>query len=112
MKTLIIFSIILGVFAIYFVLNTEKSISVRGGENAIPAGIDIAKLILNKVKTIEPSKIIGNIIGGSKDLSESNLTEEIKSKIGEIKNKIFNEGIDLIKQPIKNKASEVFCPQN
>lgn len=120
MKKFIIISIILGVFTAYFIFNTEKSISIKGGGNAIPAGIDLAKFILNKAKTIiEPDKIIGNITSNINKTydnnpikeSQSNITEEIKSRAGEIKNKILNEGINLIKQPIENKINEVFCPQ-
>lgn len=115
MKKFIIISIILGVFTVYFIFNTEKSISIKGGENAIPAGIDLVKLILDKAKTIiEPKKIISNIISYDNNPvkeSQSSITEEIKSKAEEIKNKILNEGINLIKQPLENKISEVFCPQ-
>ena len=42
---------------------------------------------------------------------QSKLAEEIKSKIGEIKDKILDEAVNLIKTPIENKASELFCPQ-
>lgn len=116
MKTFIIISIILGVFTVYFIFNTEKSISIKGGENAIPVGIDLARFILDKAKTIiEPDKIISinNKTYDNNQTKElqSNITEEIKSKAGEIKNKILNEGINLIKQPIENKINEVFCPQ-
>lgn len=119
MKTIIITAIILGVFFAYFVFNTEKSISVKGGGNVIPAGTDVARFILDYAKTIKPGKIISDIIGDNKmnvnksgEMLKSNITEEIKSKIGEIKNKVLNEGINLIKQPIKDKAVEAFCPQN
>lgn len=117
MKTLVIVGIILGVFTVYFVLNAEKSISIKGGGNAIPAGTDVAKFILNKVKIIDPQKIISSIIGGNKlkneenNLLQSDITGEIKSKVGEAKNKILDEVIDLIKKPIENKVSEMFCPQ-
>lgn len=121
MKKFIIISIILGVFTVYFIFNTEKSISIKDRGNAIPVGIDLAKLILNKAKTIiEPDKIISNITSNINNKtsdnnlikeSQSNITEEIKSKAEEIKDKIFNEGINLIKQPIENKINEVFCPQ-
>lgn len=117
MKTLIIIGIILGVFTTYFVFNAQKSISVKGGGNAIPAGTDIAKLILNKVKTISPGEIIGNIISDDENnkingVFQSNITEKIRSKVGELKNTVLNEGIDLIKKTIENKAGELFCPQN
>lgn len=106
MKTLVISAVILAVFAVYFIFNTEKSISVKGGGNAVPTGIDIAKSILNQVlnqsETIKP-KI--------NDILQSGLTGEIKSKIGEIKDKVLYEAFDLIKKPIESKVSELFCPQ-
>ncbi len=117
MKTLVILVIILTVLTIYFVFNTEKSISVKSGGNAIPAGTDVTKFILDKAKTIEPGKIIANIINGSNlknktiDLLQSDITEKMKSTIGEIKNKILNKTVDLIKKPIESKISETFCPQ-
>ena len=106
MKTLIILAIILAIFSAYFVFNTEKSISVKGGGNAVPAGVDIAKFILNQAlnqsETIKPK--INEIL-------QSKLTGEIKSKIGEIKDKILDEAIYLIKKPIESKINETFCPQ-
>lgn len=106
MKTLVILAIILGILAMYFVFNTEKSISLKGGGNAIPAGVDIAKFILsqalNQSETIKP-KI--------NDILQSGLTGEIKSKIGEIKDTILDEAVGLIKRPIENKINEAFCPQ-
>lgn len=119
MKILIIFSIILGVFAVYFVFNAEKSVSLKDGGNAIPAGTDVAKFILNKAKTINPGKIISDFMSGneinidkSDEMLKSGITEEIKSKAGEIKDKLLSEGVDLVKQPIKDKTAELFCPQN
>ena len=104
MKTLVILAVILAVFAAYFVFNTEKSISVKGG-GAMPAGVDIAKFILNQAlnqsETIKP-KI--------NDLLQSGLTEEIKLKAGEIKNKILDKAVNLIKMPIENKVQELICP--
>lgn len=119
MKIIIITAIILGVFTAYFVFNIEKSVSVKGRGNAIPAGTDMAKFILNKAKKIEPGKIISNFINGNEininksgEMFKSDITEEIKSKAGGIKDKLLNEGVDLVKQPIKGKMAELFCPQN
>lgn len=119
MKTLIMLAIILGIFAVYFIFNTEKSVLLKGGGNAMPAGTDVAKFILNKAKTINPGKIIGEFLSGNEininksgEMLKSGITEEIKSKAGEIKDKILSEGIDLVKQPIKDKTAELFCPQN
>ncbi|OGD25726.1 hypothetical protein A2819_02400 [Candidatus Azambacteria bacterium RIFCSPHIGHO2_01_FULL_40_24] len=115
MKTLIILAIILAILAIYFVFNTEKSLSLQDRGNAIPAGIDIGKSILNQVlnqaKKINP-KIVNsdNGVDGS-GVMQSKLTEEIKSKIGDIKDRILDETVNLIKTPIENKTSELFCPQ-
>lgn len=77
----------------------------------MPAGIDIAKLVLDKSKVIEADKIFNNIIGNGKDITRSNIIEEVKSKAGEIKNKILSEAIDLVKRPVKDKVTELFCPQ-
>lgn len=106
MKTLVILAIILGIFAAYFVFNAEKSISVKGGGNAVPIGVDIAKFIFN-----EALNQSGTIKPKINDILQSGLTGEIKSKIGEIKDKILNEAVDLIKKPIENKISETFCPE-
>ncbi len=106
MKTLIILAVILAIFSAYFVFNTEKSLSLKSGGNAIPAGLNIAKLFLNQAlnqsETVKP-KI--------NDILQSKLTGEIKSKIGEIKDKVLYEALDLIKTPVENKAKELFCPQ-
>lgn len=112
MKTLLILAVILAVFAAYFVFNTEKSVSLKNGSNAVPAGIDIAKLILNKAlnqlvdlnqsQSLKPK--INNIL-------QSLSTGEIMSRIGDIKDKILNEAVDLIKKPIESKISETFCHQ-
>jgi len=115
MKTLIILAIILAIFATYFVFNTEKSLSLKGGGNAIPAGIDIGKSILNQIlnqaKKINPEAVNSINESGGSGVMQSKLAEEIKSKIGEIKDKILSEAVSLIKTPIENKASELFCPQ-
>lgn len=113
MKTLVILAIILAIIAAYFVFNTEKSISIEGGGNAIPAGIDIAKFIFNKVldqtgKINEKPNDNGNYINSG--VLQSKLAEEIKSKIGETKNNILDEAINLIKNPIENKINALFCP--
>lgn len=110
MKTLVILAIILGVFAAYFVFNTEKSISIKGGGNAIPAGVDIAKFILNKTLDLSDLTKSETIKPKINDMLRSELAGEIKSKAGEIKDKILDEAVGLVKNPIKNKISETFCP--
>lgn len=115
MKTLLIIGIILAILAVYFVLKTEKSISVEGGGGGvITAGVDIPKFILSKFKNIIPNNTTENIIDNIKNkklnnITESNLTDKIKSKIGDIKDKIVDGSINLIKDPIKNKLNEVIC---
>lgn len=115
MKTLLILAIILAILAAYFIFNTEKSISIDdGGGNAVPAGVDIAKFLFNKAldqagKINEKTNNTGNYVGGG--VLQSKLAEEIKSKIGETKDKILDEAVNLIKNPIENKVSELFCPQ-
>lgn len=94
MKTLIILAIVLAIFSAYFVFNTEKSLSIRNANGVVPAGIDIAKSILNQANGILQSGLIG----------------EIKSKIGDIKDKFLGEAIDLIKIPIKNSVQGLLCP--
>lgn len=116
MKTLIIFSVILAIFAAFFIFNVEKSVSVKGGGNAIPAGVDIAEFISNQVEKIKAGDIISNLTSNDRkdkisDIIQSKIIGGIKSKIGEIKNKISKEGVDLIKKPIENKVNEMFCPK-
>lgn len=106
MKKLLFLAIVLAVFAAYFIFNTEKSISIKGRGNAVPAGIDIAKSILNQaLDQFEPIKSKIN------DIAQSKVTGEIKSKIGEIKDNILDKAVVLIKTPVENKVSELFCPQ-
>lgn len=122
MKILLIITIILAILAAYFVLNTEKSFSIKGDGGVIPAGVDIPRFILNKVKNIIPisNNTVGSIIEKIKNPKEDNILEsnivniakEIKSKIGETKNKILEGSINLIRDPIKNKISDTFCTKN
>lgn len=107
MKTLVTLAIILAIFSVYFIFNTEKSISVKG--NALPTGTDIAALILKKVKNIDP-KIKLDGISKSK-IADIIKLDEIKLKVGDIKNKIIEESGNLIKEPIKNKINDVLCSQ-
>jgi len=124
MKTLIVLVIILAILTVYFVLNIEKSFSIKGLTNesgskignAVPAGIDIAKFILNKIKGITPEiadDLVDNVknqkLGG---ISESNVVDKIKSTIGDVKDKILEGSVNLIKEPIKNKVNDLFCSQD
>lgn len=116
MKTLVILAIILAILAAYFVFNTEKSLSLKDRGNAIPAGIDIAKSILkqvlNQTEKINP-KVVDSVNGvkNGSSVMQPKLTEKIKSKIRDIKDKILGETVNLIKTPIENKVSDLLCPQ-
>lgn len=109
MKILVILFIILGIFAIYFVFTTDRLISAKNNNSVKPAGIDVAKLLLSRsldqIGKINPNEIIK--IGG---VSRSKLTEDLKSKISDIGNEIFDQAEKLIKKPVENKAREYICP--
>lgn len=115
MKTLVIIGIILTVLATYFVFNTEKSISVKNVNGVVPAGIDIAKFILNKALDqagrINPNitnRVSGTNILGNNALQQT-AVERARSKMGEIGNEITSRAVDLIKKPIENTANRLFC---
>lgn len=101
MKTLVIFAVILGILFLYFIVKAEKSFVIKGNE-VVPGGIDIPKLILDKAKKIKSlivsdknTQIIGdNIITDAKDF--------ISKTVDKIK--------ESIKSPIENKVNEVLCP--
>ncbi|MEK7134786.1 MAG: hypothetical protein AAB735_00035, partial [Patescibacteria group bacterium] len=58
MKTLTILAVILGVLFLYFIVKAEKSFVIKGNE-VVPLGINIPKLILDKAKEIK-SQIANN----------------------------------------------------
>ena len=106
MKTLVIIGIILTVLFIYFVVKAEKSFVIRGDE-VVPSGIDIPKLILNKISGGIKSQISSdNTVGGSGQGLTSNIITGAKDLISKTVDKI-NESV---KNPIENKINEVFCP--
>ena len=113
MKTLVMFVVILGILFVYFVVKAEKSFVIKGNE-VVPSGIDIPKLILDKAKEIK-SKAINNkntqmlgsdIIGDSGQGFISNITTGVKDLISKTVDKIS----EVIKSPIENKINEVLCP--
>jgi len=121
MKTLMILATILGILSVYFVINTEKSVVIKGNE-VTPAGTDIPSLILNKAKEIKSQ--IGddnpkNFSGQMADIFEPVITAEgIGAKSDEIGNEVkniisetFNKIENSIKELIGNKISETLCPQ-
>ena len=112
MKTLIIIGIILVVLFLYFVVNADRSVLVKGSD-VLPAGTDVAGFILNKAKDFNSQIKTGSIV----DLSYPVITDKIKSVVEKIKDEankliptVLDKTTDLIKNPIKNKIIETFCP--
>ena len=115
MKTLAILAIILGVLFLYFIVKAEKSFVIKGNE-VVPLGINIPKLILDKAKEIK-SKIDNNKkiqILGNDVISDSgpgrgfinNITTDAKDFVSKTVDKIS----ESIKSPIENKINEFLCP--
>ncbi|MDO8676572.1 MAG: hypothetical protein Q7K16_02890 [Candidatus Azambacteria bacterium] len=120
MKTLIIIGVILAVLSLYFVVNADKSITIKGSE-VLPVGTDIAKFILNKARDLGSQIKIGNVPGFSDgkigDASYSKTTntvktgaEAIKSKVSNLIPKVIDKARELVKGSIENKLIETFCP--
>ena len=121
MKTLIIIAVILVVLTLYFVVNADKSIILKGSE-VLPAGTDITGFILNKAKNLISQTGTGNILKSSSgnnivDSSYPAITDKIEAGIEKIKAeanilipKVIDKTIDLIRNPIENKINETFCP--
>ena len=109
MKTLAILAVILGILFLYFIVKAEKSFVIKGNE-VIPGGIDIPKLILDKVRGIKPqvlnNDVIGNAVSDSGRGFINNITTDAKDLISKTVDKI-NESI---KSPIENKINEFLCP--
>ena len=109
MRTLAILAVILGILFLYFVVKAEKSFVIKGNE-VIPGGIDIPKLILDKVRGIKPqvlnNDVIGNAVSDSGRGFINNITTDAKDLISKTVDKI-NESI---KSPIENKINEFLCP--
>jgi len=108
-KTLAILAVILGILFLYFIVKAEKSFVIKGNE-VIPGGIDIPKLILDKVRGIKPqvlnNDVIGNAVSDSGRGFINNITTDAKDLISKTVDKI-NESI---KSPIENKINEFLCP--
>ncbi len=102
MKTLVILAVILGVLFLYFIVKAEKSFVIKGNE-VVPSGIDIPKLILDKA-----AQVLGNnVIGDSGQGFINNMTADVKDLTSKAAYKI-NESI---KSSVENKINEVICPQ-
>lgn len=112
--------VILGILSVYFVINAEKSILVKGSE-ITPIGTDVPKLILNKMKELAPvltgDKVENLAAGGAIDNLRPKITgivqtgaEELKNKAGDLISNAASKITNLIKEPIKNKINEALCP--
>ena len=97
----------MGILSLYFVVNTEKSISIKGNE-VVPSGIDIPKIVLENILP----KFINQDNGLLNNVNIKNLAENIKDNIsiGDLTAKALNKITDSIKTPIENKINEVLCP--
>ncbi len=109
MKTLAILAVILGILFLYFIVKAEKSFIIKGNE-VVPGGIDIPKLILDKIGGIKPQILgndaINNAVGGSGHGFINNITTDVKDLISKTVDKIS----ESVKSPIENKINEFLCP--
>lgn len=103
MKTLLIWAVILGILFLYFIVKTEKSLVIKGNE-VVPLGINIPKLILDKANQI----LSNDIISDSGQGFINNIITNAKGLVSKTVDKIS----ESIKSPIKNKVNEFLCPQN
>jgi len=114
MKTLAILAVILGILFLYFIVKAEKSFVIKGNE-VVPGGIDIPKLILDKVKEIKSGATNKNVqVPGNDVFSNSgqrfinNIVTDAKDLVSKTVDKIS----ESIKSPIENKINEFLCPKN
>ncbi len=106
MKTLIILAVILGILFLYFIVKAEKSFVIKGNE-VVPSGIDIPKLILDKAAQVLGNNVIGDLGQGF----INNMTADVKDLTSKAAYKI-NESIkSSVKSSVENKINEVICPQ-
>ena len=105
MKTLTILAVILGVLFLYFIVKAEKSFVIKGNE-VVPIGIDIPKLILDQAKEIK-SQVINNKNIDSGQGFISSIITDAKGLVSKTVDKIS----ESIKSPIENKVNEFLCPK-
>jgi len=108
MKTLIILAVILGILFLYFVVKAEKSFVIKGNDEVVLGGINIPKLILDKIGGIK-SQILGNEVIGDSGPGRgfiNNITTDVKDLVSKTINKVS----ESIKSPIENKIQEIICP--
>ncbi len=94
MRTLAILAVILGVLFLCFVVKAEKSFVIKGNE-VVPSGIDIPKLILDS------------------DLGQgfiNNMTADVKDLTSKAADKINESVKSSVKSSVENKINEVLCP--
>lgn len=106
MKIIVTIAVILAVLTLYFIVNAEKSILIKGSE-VFPAGTDIAKLVINKAKEVASKIGSGNILQVS---NSDSVVETIKAGASKLIPKIFNKAGGLIKNSVEDKIIETFCP--
>mgnify|MGYP001613645599 CR=1 FL=1 len=114
MKTLLILAVVLGVLFLYFIVKAEKSLVIKGNE-VVPLGINIPKLILDKVKEIK-SQVADNknaetLISDIINDSGPAFVNKIKTDAGNLISKTVDKISELIKSPIENKVNELVCPK-
>ena len=109
MKTLIILAVILGILFLYFIVKAEKSFVIKGNE-VIPGGIDIPKLILDKVRGIKPQVLNNDVIGNAVSDSGRGFINNITTDAKDLVSKTIDTISESIKSPIENKINEFLCP--
>lgn len=101
MKTLAILAIILGILFLYFIVKAEKSFVIKGNE-VVPLGINIPKLILDKA-----NQVLGNdVISDSGRGFINNIITDAQGLVSKTAHKIS----ESIKSPIENKINTFLCP--
>ncbi len=119
MKTLAVLAVILGILFLYFIVKAEKSFVIKGNE-VVPGGIDISKLILDKAIKIKSlivgdknTKVVGDsAITDSEIITDSGLAfiNKIKTDVGNLVSKTVDKISESVKNPIENKINEFLCP--
>ncbi|MEK7578524.1 MAG: hypothetical protein AAB456_02300 [Patescibacteria group bacterium] len=113
MKTLAIFAVILGILFLYFIVKAEKSLVIKGNE-VVPIGIDIPKLIIDKVRGIKSqvtdknAQVLGSdIVSNLGQGFINNIVTDAKNLVSKTVDKIK----ESVKSPIENKINEFLCPK-
>lgn len=109
MKTLIIFFVLLGVVFFYFAAGIEKSATLMNDEVTPMGSGKPSETISNAINSLRTANDSGSeTIGGfNMPMKIGNLIDSAK----DLKDKAIDKAESLIKNPIENKISELFCPQ-